>query len=269
MSDYRTSLLGRADQRVRVPKAAELIAADLRRQVILGDVSAGGALPNESALMERYGVSRPTLREALRILESEGLVSVKRGGRGGVLVQLPDARIAARYAALLLQLRGTTMEDLFVARSVLEPGAVRMLAERRPKSAIRALRAHCDKELSLVDKPDLFATAAAEFHELLVVLAGNETLTLFTQMIIEIVDRHHRATMASSPGTERRLTQKGLEEHARLIHLVAAGEADEAEAFWRAHVSGAAAISLRRLGAKTIVDLLSHQIPGSPVEGGR
>src|SRR4051794_2911660 len=100
---------------VRVPKAAELVASDLRRQIIRRTLSAGDALPNETALMEVYDVSRPTLREALRILESEGLVSVKRGAHGGARVHLPDVSIAAKYAALLLQVRGTTIADVFEA----------------------------------------------------------------------------------------------------------------------------------------------------------
>ena len=126
---------------VRVPKAAELVASDLRRQIIRGILTAGDALPNETALMEVYDVSRPTLREALRILESEGLVSVKRGAHGGARVHLPDIGVAAKYAALMLQVRGATIEDVFQARRVLEPAAVRMLAERKGRGSMKALRA--------------------------------------------------------------------------------------------------------------------------------
>ena len=64
---------------VRVPKTAELVASQLRRQIVRGDLKEGDALPPESTLMERFGVSRPTLREAFRVLESEALISVRRG----------------------------------------------------------------------------------------------------------------------------------------------------------------------------------------------
>ena len=79
---------------VRVPKAAELVAAHLRRQIIRGDIAEDEALPAEAELMHIYNVSRPTLREALRILESESLIVVKRGARGGARAALPDATAA-------------------------------------------------------------------------------------------------------------------------------------------------------------------------------
>jgi GntR family transcriptional repressor for pyruvate dehydrogenase complex len=68
---------------MRAPKTGELIATHLRRQIVRGELLPGETLPAESQLMEQYGVSRPTLREAFRILESETLISVRRGSRGG------------------------------------------------------------------------------------------------------------------------------------------------------------------------------------------
>src|SRR5439155_5195777 len=64
---------------VRVPKTAELVAAHLRRQIVRGELKEGDALPPETALMEQFNVSRPTLREAFRVLESEALITVRRG----------------------------------------------------------------------------------------------------------------------------------------------------------------------------------------------
>ena len=66
---------------VKVPKTAELVAAQLRRQIVRGDLREGDALPPEATLMEQFAVSRPTLREAFRVLESEALISVRRGAR--------------------------------------------------------------------------------------------------------------------------------------------------------------------------------------------
>ena len=66
---------------MRIPKMAELVAAHLRRQIVRGDLQEGDALPPETVLMEQFGVSRPTLREAFRVLESEALISVRRGAR--------------------------------------------------------------------------------------------------------------------------------------------------------------------------------------------
>jgi DNA-binding FadR family transcriptional regulator len=240
---------------MRVPKVAELVAADLRRKIIRGQLPTGDTLPNEPALLEIYKVSRPTLREALRILESEGLVSVKRGAQGGQ-VHLPDVSVAARHVALQLQVRNTTMEDLFRARRVLEPGAVRMLAEQPTKAAIKALREQQVKELDLLDQPDAYATAATRFHELLVDLAGNTTLSMLSKVLLEIVDRHHHDTFARASGLEREYTEEASEHHRHVIDLIEEGKSDEAATFWREHIDGAAVRAVRHLGPKTIVDLL-------------
>src|SRR5690349_3670465 len=93
---------GLASSEVRVPKAAELVAARIRRQIVDGDLPAGTGLPPEAELVARYGVSRPTLREAFRILESERLVTVRRGVKGGALVQSPSLDVATRSAQALL-----------------------------------------------------------------------------------------------------------------------------------------------------------------------
>jgi len=241
---------------MRVPKMAELVANDLRRKIIRGQLPPGDTLPNEPTLLAVYHVSRPTLREALRLLESEGLISVKRGAQGA-RVHLPDISVAARHTALQLQVQGTTMEDLFAARRVLEPGAVRALAECPSRAAlVKRLREQQEIEPTLLDQPDAYASAATQFHELLVELAGNKTLTLFSQMLREIVDRHHHDTFARASGLEREYTEEATEHHRHVIELIEAGEADEAERFWRMHIEGGAERALRHLGPKTIVDLL-------------
>src|SRR6184192_3474453 len=109
---------------------AERVATVLRRMLIRGEIIEGTMLPPESELMERFGVSRPTLREAFRVLESESLISIRRGSRGGARVQVPKGEVAARHAGLLLQVRGTTLGDVYRARMIVEPPAAGMLAER-------------------------------------------------------------------------------------------------------------------------------------------
>jgi DNA-binding FadR family transcriptional regulator len=241
---------------MRVPKVAELVANDLRRKIIRGQLPVGDTLPNEPTLLELYHVSRPTLREALRILESEGLVSIKRGAQGGQ-VHVPDVSVAARHVALQMQVRGTTIEDLFAARRVIEPGAVRMLAESASSTVVAALREQLDAERPLLDKPNAYATAATRFHEMLVELTGNNTLTIMSELVLAIVDRHHHETFARASGLEREYTQEASEHHAHVVDLIEQREAEEAESFWRFHVEGGAARALRHLGPTTIVDLLA------------
>src|SRR5512134_1776416 len=117
------------------------IADVLRASIVSGELAEGDSLGREPDLIERFGVSRPSLREALRILETEGLITVVRGVGGGVVVHEPDERMTARTAALVLQARNVALADVFEARSLLEPAAVRVVASSRSRrSAVAELR---------------------------------------------------------------------------------------------------------------------------------
>ena len=117
--------VGTGSSVVRVPKAGELVAAQLRKQIVTGVLKPGDPLPGETALMERYGVSRPTMREAFRILESESIIVVLRGAHGGARVLAPDESVAARHMGLLLQYQGVPLADVYHARTELEVAALR------------------------------------------------------------------------------------------------------------------------------------------------
>src|ERR1700728_931907 len=113
---------------LREPKMADRVATVLRRMFIRGEITEGTMLPPEAELMERFGVSRPTLREAIRVLESESLITVRRGAKGGARVRPPDREVAARYAAFTLEYRGATVRDVYDARTALEVPSVGKLA---------------------------------------------------------------------------------------------------------------------------------------------
>jgi len=89
--------------------------------------------------MESLGISRPTLREAFRILESEGNISVVRGSRTGAKVHKPSVELVSRYAGYVMESQGTTIADLYQARLAIEPSVVRWLATDRGNGAIDTL----------------------------------------------------------------------------------------------------------------------------------
>jgi len=123
--------------RVRVPKTSEIVADHFRSQIVRGDLQEGDYLPPEGQLMASLGISRPTLREAFRILEAESLISVVRGSRTGARVHKPSVELVSRYAGYVLESQGTTMADLYEARLAIEPHVVRRLAT---KQGMRTLR---------------------------------------------------------------------------------------------------------------------------------
>jgi DNA-binding FadR family transcriptional regulator len=234
------------------------IADELRSLIGSGALSEGDSLGREPDLVERFGVSRPSLREALRILEAEGLITVVRGVRGGIVVHEPDERLTARTAALVLAARNVSLADVFEARTLLEPVAAKSLAgQRGRRSSVAELRQLIDEEIAAIDEPARFATANAAFHERLVALAGNQTLSIVAEMLTEIVTRAVTA-VSSSPaagsGTTRR---RGIRSQQRLLELIESGDGAGAEEHWRSHMAVVGKVMLGQ-EASSVVDLLHH-----------
>src|ERR1700739_1579421 len=97
---------------LREPKMADRVATVLRRMFIRGEITEGTMLPPESGLMGGFGVSGPNLREAFRVLESESLIQVQRGVRGGPRVPRPRRETLARYPGLILGDEGVIVKDV-------------------------------------------------------------------------------------------------------------------------------------------------------------
>ena len=224
---------------VRVPKAGELVAAQLRRQIVTGELREGDALPPETALMEQFGISRPTLREAFRILESEHIIVIKRGARGGAHVLVPDAGAAGRYAGALLQYRGTTLADLYEARTHLEAASVEMLARKRSAADLRRLDvAVAESEAALPDPVAYAEKHEIQFHRLLIELAGNQTMTVLLEMLLSISELHNQSFLRSHPldDASEESARAAQRAHARLVELIRARAADKAVVLWRQHL---------------------------------
>ncbi len=235
----------------------ELIADELRALIVSGELADGASLGREPDLVERFGVSRPSLREALRILEAEGLITVVRGVLGGVIVHSPDERMTARTAALVLQSRNVTLGDVHQARSAIEPACVRMLAESPRKAMLKELTALVEEQRRVVDDPAEFGQANARFHERLVELTGNQTLSIVAEMLNEIVARAVTAVSMSPRADSIGTRERGIRSQERLITLIEAGQPAEAEAHWRNHMSAVGKVILGQR-AKTVVDLFDH-----------
>jgi DNA-binding FadR family transcriptional regulator len=237
----------------------QLIADELRSMIVAGDLSEGDSLGHEPDLIERFGVSRPSLREALRILEAEGLITVVRGASGGVVVHEPNGRMTARTAALVLQSRNVSLADVYEARSLLEPAAAATVARSaRRRAASRELASLIDEEELRLADPDAFGVANAAFHERLVSLAGNQTLTIVAEMLNEIVSRAVAAASQAAPSTQSdRTRRRGIRSQRRLVDLIAAGDAATAEEHWRAHMAVVGQVLVGQQ-ATTVVDLLDH-----------
>src|SRR4249920_1515541 len=231
-------------QVVRAPKTAELIATLYRRQIVRGELRPGDTLPSEQQLMGQFGVSRPTLREAFRILEAEDLISVKRGSRGGARVTRPSLSVAARYVGLLLQVQGTTIADVYEARMVLEPACARLLARRRTKQDLADLTA-CIEELA--PEPALWSRQAARFHELIMQRSGSKTLAVQGGVLQDIVATHLAMALSRDRAGDDELAnfRLNVRSYEKLVALVDKRDGRRT-ALARAHGGGRAATAARR-----------------------
>ena len=259
-------------QVVRAPKTAELIATLYRRQIVRGELRPGDTLPSEQQLMEQFGVSRPTLREAFRILEAEDLISVKRGSRGGARVTQPSLSVAARYVGLLLQVQGTTIADVYEARMVLEPACARLLAGRRTARDLADLNACIEDLRGAVEagrpgtaqlnapEPALWSSQAARFHELIMQRSGSNTLAVQGGVLQDIVATHLALALSRDRARDDELAnfRRNVRSYEKLVTLVEERDGPGAEQHWRAHMEAAGQRLLREdLQSRSVVDLFS------------
>ncbi|WP_216892611.1 FadR/GntR family transcriptional regulator [Nocardia alni] len=231
VNGYRADVLRR-----RIPKMAEVVAADLRQRILRGEFVEGDSLSPESALVEEYEISRPTLREALRLLEAQQLISVRRGSHKGAVVSLPGSDLAVDPFTILLQLRGATLNDVYRFRMIFEPQAVRIAAEKASAQEISDLRELLDQEARARRDAKVFPGVAWRFHTELVRLSGNVTMTLVAETLERISERHARTVASEWPDAEKQL-DRAYRAHKKLVGLIADRQGEEAERFWAKHMA--------------------------------
>lgn len=205
--------------------------------------------------MAAFSVSRPTLREAFRVLESEGLIEVHRGSRGGARVRVPTEDVVARYAGFVLEHRNATIVDIAAARALLEPPCAARLAARGDREVIARLRSNVEHAESLDDDPSAQLDVQHEFHSLLVEGAGNQTIVVLHGAVQRLLDAAD-TQRAMTAGPQAALAQhEGARAHRRLVELLETGDASRAEALWRRHIEATTDYQVRTAGSATLLDL--------------
>ena len=245
-----------ASAAVRSPKTAELVAGTLRRMVVDGQLKDGDFLPNEAELMAHFGVSRPTLREAVRVLESERLVEVRRGSRTGAKVRVPGPEIVARPAGLLLELSGATIADVMVARAGMEPMAVRLLAESGNSEAFDELDKMLEEYIPAGWQSGRLAETTGDFHRRVVELSGNATLGIIAGMLHEITVRHTAFVFKERRPVSKADYEKLIRSYRRLMQLLRSGDGAAAEAHWRKHLDTARGLLIKGLESVNVRDVM-------------
>lgn len=247
--------------KIRSPKASELVADHIRKLILRGELKDGDFLPPESQLTQTFQVSRPTLREACRILESEQFISVVRGSRTGARIHVPVVENVARYAGFLLQAQRTRVSDLYEARLIVEPYTASSLAARASSADVTALRATLDEIRRLLKDPDRsrFLASTSLFHSKLLSLHGNRALALLGELLRELIMAHQSmsGTHDSASDAEfRKRSERGLRSMEKLTDLIEAGDVEGAGTHWRRHLENANKLWLDGQERSTLLDLL-------------
>ncbi|MBF6336515.1 FadR family transcriptional regulator [Nocardia abscessus] len=241
-----------AAKRGRVPqrRIAETVAAELRTRILAGDENY--RLPTQDQLVQDFGVSYPSIREALRILETEGLVTVRRGNVGGAEVHRPDETSAAYHLGLALQGARVTLGDLAAGLRTLEPLCAAACAERpdRAETVVPALTENVEKSAELIDDGVAFTHTAREFHDLIVSFTPNLTIRYVVSTLVTLWSAQEEAwaealTRRGEYPSEAESTE-ALRTHRRITREIAEGRAAEAERLYRTHLAATQTLVLQR-----------------------
>jgi GntR family transcriptional regulator, transcriptional repressor for pyruvate dehydrogenase complex len=211
----------------RPSRAPDVVAGALRRRILSGELAPGDSLPTEAELVDQLGVSRETVRVALRLLDAEGLTETSQG-RGGVRIRHPEPQRVARSLVQLLTLTGATWGDLLTFRKMLEPAATALVAERASAQQRAAIAEIAERGIA----PD--GAGYHEFHELVVRASGNTILTT----VLAAVEQAVRWAVA-----EQDITQYDRDEAARshraIAKAITARDPRKAETRMRQHLDAA------------------------------
>ena len=215
----------------RQRKRSEVIAHELSQYIVDSGLAPGTMLPREKEMLEQLGVGRTTLREALRILEIRGLLTIRSGPGGGPVVRTPQPADLTEALTLILQFQRATMLEILDARAWLEPIAARMATPQITQSEIDGMR-RANQEMKDSD-PSSIATSEANhrFHTIIASATGNLPVQVFAETLQTVAEagggdlRHSEALRALS-----------TEGHDEIIAAFEARDPDKVEAAMREHI---------------------------------
>jgi GntR family transcriptional repressor for pyruvate dehydrogenase complex len=216
--------LGIAAPRSGPPKASSYLADELRAHIIGNDLAIGDRLPSEAELIERFSLSRATVREALRLLESEGLIAIKRGPNGGITATRPNPAHISRTLATMVGFSQVPLRDLFDFRMAVEPPAAAAAAARiTPEEAVLLHEAAQHHDHDTQDRVD--------FH----LLIGRLSHNAFFDMILSALDDVIAREVDFEPLTEED-NKATIRAHVKIAEAIASGDPRKAETSMRRHL---------------------------------
>lgn len=221
---------------IRPVRASSDVIAQIRRAIMTGQYRLGDRLPTEREMAHQFGVSRVTVRDALRALEANGLVRVKVGGQGGPYVSAPDIALLSDSIGTHLHLRGTTFQDLAEARQALETTAAQLAAQRATAADLDALEAAIQGPMRPPHAGDT-AASSLDFHTALVIASHNQALLAMFRATRALIQQAFDQLHAQQPD----MADAARQSHGELYAAIVERDAERAGALMRQHLEDFAA----------------------------
>jgi DNA-binding FadR family transcriptional regulator len=217
------------------------VAGQIQEAIYRGDFVPGQRLPTERELLQQFGTSRATVREALRILEQSGLVRVRPGSGGGAYVAEPSHELISDSLRQLMQLNQFRVVELHQARVALEPGIALRAAQTATPEGVALLEEALDSARRLVADGRDASSMSRRFHFLLAQATGNNLLLMLGRSLLELAAAYDAARAWTTKGA-----QDVLADHAALLDAVRAHQPERARQLMQDHLVGLIAQSKER-----------------------
>lgn len=208
-----------------------LLAQQIVGEITDAGLAPGTSLPSERVMLENYGVARGTLREALRFLETQGVLTIRPGPRGGPSVAAPDHRTLARTIALLLQFAHAEFRAIVEVRQLLEPPIAALAAARGTLEQFRQIELSLEEMSGRVSDERGFLDENSRFHGLIAEASGNDLFGFLIASLGWITDG--TALGVRYPGKQRRAVHRA---HLDVYEAIVSRNADGAHAAMQRHL---------------------------------
>lgn len=218
--------------RVSTARASADVVAQIHAALESGELGPGDRLPPERELAAQLGVSRVTVRDALRVLEANGLVAIRVGAHGGAFVTAPAPDHVSEGLANLLMMSQVSPADITEARMVFELGSLRLVCERATTEDLAELTEICDRSEQALRQGTFDVALSAEFHIRLAKSAHNVAISLVTEAFQEPMLR----SLVKAKAIDPHMGDPGIHEHRRLVAAIAEGDVREARNVMRQHL---------------------------------
>ena len=210
---------------------AEHVAQQLLDMIITAGLAPGSSFGTEADLLAQFDVSRPTLRESLRILESQGVLELRPGPRGGIMVKKPSIDILAHGLSVFLRLHDVPFIAVLKAREVIEPALAAEAALNGSEDDFNELETSIERMATLKDQL-AFIEENRVFHSIIARASGNKVLETFWSTISILATGEHHGVRYSS-GNQQHV----VEAHRAILKACRKGDSKAAAAAMEAHVT--------------------------------